>query len=161
MFHTSGNVCLYIRNGYLVNKQSNNEPIPVIYGSRLVGGTIVFIEVTGDSNEYLHLVIVLCEGPISAINTVYLNDVASTDAKYTGYVDIYKHLGADDRPLIPTPCPLLQVDKNHRLGAAYIYACLKRIRRFRRLNHRPMWTGAPFDRAMPRQVQPQSAALYP
>jgi len=113
--------------GYLLNKQSNNEPIPVIYGSRLVGGTIVFIEVTGDSNEYLHLVIVLCEGPISAINTVYLNDVASTDAKYTGYVDIYKHLGADDQAADTNLMSATSKwTENHRLrGVAYIYACLK------------------------------------
>ena len=39
------------QDGTLVNKQSNNASIPVIYGERLVGGTRVFIEVEGDTNQ--------------------------------------------------------------------------------------------------------------
>ncbi len=37
----------------LVNKQSNIEQIPVIYGERRVGGTIVFVETSGPSNYSL------------------------------------------------------------------------------------------------------------
>jgi len=37
--------------GALVNKQSNIEQIPVIYGTRRVGGTIVFVETSGGSNK--------------------------------------------------------------------------------------------------------------
>ena len=33
--------------GILLNKQSNDASIPVIYGTRLVGGTRVFIETSG------------------------------------------------------------------------------------------------------------------
>jgi hypothetical protein len=39
--------------GALVNKQSNIEQIPVIYGERRVGGTIVFVETSGSNNTYL------------------------------------------------------------------------------------------------------------
>ncbi|MGV0986043.1 MAG: phage tail protein [Limnohabitans sp.] len=79
--------------GILINSQSNVDPIPVIYGRRRVGGTRVFIEVSGSSNEYLHLVLVLSEGPVTAIDNVYLDDVLSTDAKFTGLLTVTKHLG--------------------------------------------------------------------
>jgi len=79
--------------GILINSQSNVDPIPVLYGRRRVGGTRVFIEVSGASNEYLHVVIVLSEGPVTAIENVYLDDVLSTNAKFAGLVTINKHLG--------------------------------------------------------------------
>lgn len=79
--------------GILINSQSNVDPIPVIYGRRRVGGTRVFIEVSGSSNEYLHLVLVISEGPVTAIDNVYLDDVLSTDAKFTGLLTVTKHLG--------------------------------------------------------------------
>jgi hypothetical protein len=79
--------------GILINSQSNVDPIPVIYGRRRVGGTRVFIEVSGSSNEYLHLVLVLSEGPVTAIDNVYLDDVLSTDAKFTGLLTVTNHLG--------------------------------------------------------------------
>lgn len=113
--------------GLLLNKAGNTEPIPVIYGSRRVGGIRVFMEASGAANEFLHLVFVLCEGTISAINTVYLNDVASTDAKFSGYVDVYKHLGADDQAAdaaLMAACP--SWTGNHKLsGVAYLYIRLK------------------------------------
>ena len=47
--------------GILVNKQSNNACVPVIYGERLVGGTRVFIETSGTDNTYLYVALVLSE----------------------------------------------------------------------------------------------------
>lgn len=79
--------------GILLNQASNNAAIPVIYGSRLVGGTRVFIGVSGEENEYLHMVLVLCEGRISAINTVYINDVRSDNSRFNGLVSIRKYVG--------------------------------------------------------------------
>lgn len=81
--------------GMLINAASNVDPLQVIYGSRRVGGTRVLCEVSGASNEYLNLVIALCEGEISAINTVYIDDVASTDARFSGLVTIEKYTGSD------------------------------------------------------------------
>ncbi len=114
--------------GILLNKAGSSEPISVIYGSRRVGVTRVFWEAAGDSNEYLHYVGEIGEGPISAINTVYLNDVASTDAKFSGYVDIYRHLGEDDQLADANlmAALLAKWTANHRLrGVAYIYIRLK------------------------------------
>lgn len=113
--------------GILLNRTSNNDPIPVIYGSRTIGGTRVFLEATGDSNEYLHIVLAMCEGPISAINTVYLNDVPTTDSRFSGLVDVYRHLGGDDQladSALIAATPLWT--ENHRLrGVAYLYIRLK------------------------------------
>ena len=113
--------------GILLNSQSNVDPIPVIYGRRRVGGTRVLIEVSGASNEYLHIVVVLAEGPVAAIDNVYLDDLLATDAKFAGLVTVNKHLGtaneAADSELISavpkwtTECKLA--------NCAYVYVRLK------------------------------------
>ena len=41
--------------GILLNKQSNNSSIPVVYGERLIGGTRVFIQTSGTDNEFLYV----------------------------------------------------------------------------------------------------------
>lgn len=113
--------------GILLNKASNNAPIPVIYGSRRVGGTRVFIETTGETNQYLHIVLVLCEGVISAINTVYLDGVPTTDSRFSGHIRINKHLGASDQVAdSDLVSEITAWTSDHRLqGVAYIYARLK------------------------------------
>ena len=45
----------------------------VVYGRTRVAGTIVYQQSTG-GDRYLHMVLVLCEGPIDAVETVYFND---------------------------------------------------------------------------------------
>ena len=47
-----------IAKGVLVNKTSANGQIPIIYGTRKVGGTIAFLETSGTDNQsvsYTHL----------------------------------------------------------------------------------------------------------
>ena len=41
--------------GILLNKQSNDAAIPVVYGERLLGGTRVFLETSGTDNEFLYM----------------------------------------------------------------------------------------------------------
>ena len=53
--------------GVLLNKESNIEPLPVIYGTRRVGGVRVFVETNGSSNEYLYMALALCEGEVGSI----------------------------------------------------------------------------------------------
>ena len=63
--------------GTLVNKDSNNNPIPIVYGKRQVGLTRVFVESSGSDNQYLYVAGVLCEGGIAgitAIDEVYVDD---------------------------------------------------------------------------------------
>ena len=68
--------------GLLTNEASPVASIPVVYGTRKVGGTRVFIESNGNDNKFLHQVIVLSEGEIESVENVYLNDVLITDKKW-------------------------------------------------------------------------------
>lgn len=96
--------------GMLVNKNSNNDPIPVVYGERRVGATRTFMRSGGAEGgggaEYLHIVFTICEGPIESIEKIFLNDVevwtpsggVSTSAgedniDYSGLLEITNHLG--------------------------------------------------------------------
>ena len=87
--------------GVLLNKESNVEPIPVIYGTRRVGGTRVFIstrdETGGDPNEYLYIAHVLCEGEINGVSQIKFDDILITDARFSGLVTHNVHLGTDDQ----------------------------------------------------------------
>lgn len=64
--------------GILLNKQSNDSNIPVIYGERLVGGTRVFMETSGTDNTYLYMAIVMAEGEINDIEEIRVNDKVVT-----------------------------------------------------------------------------------
>ncbi len=56
-----------------INKTGNALFLPLVYGTRRVGGPVVFGGLSGD-NQYLHLVVALCEGPVWPIYTVWLDD---------------------------------------------------------------------------------------
>ena len=63
--------------GILVNKDANNNPIPVVYGQRQVGLTRVYVESSGVDNQYLYIAGVLCEGGgagIESIDEIYVDD---------------------------------------------------------------------------------------
>lgn len=84
--------------GALVNKQSNIDPIPVVYGERKIGGVRVFVSTGGGKkNEYLFIALVLCEGEIQAIDEIYINDKLSTHSDYSGLLQIDKKLGTDNQ----------------------------------------------------------------
>lgn len=123
-----------------VTVKESLAPRRVVYGRTRLGGTIVFLGST-ENNLYLHLVIVLCEGEIDAIETVYFNDVALTIDPATGhvltgpynsnnypYALVWPHLGAPDQAadsfmLANFPS---QWTADHRLqGCAYLYVRLQ------------------------------------
>ena len=62
--------------GILVNKFTANAHIPIIYGTRKVGGNVVFLETSGTDNEFLYMAIVLSEGEIHDIPNIFVNDNA-------------------------------------------------------------------------------------
>jgi len=66
--------------GILLNKQSNDSNIPVIYGERLTGGTRVFMETSGTDNTYLYMAIVMAEGEINDIEEIRVDDKVVTFA---------------------------------------------------------------------------------
>ena len=116
-----------IAQGVLLNTAGTIDPINVIYGSRKVGGTLVFAGASGSSKEFLHLVIALCEGEISAINTVYLDNVATSDSKFSGLVTLEKYVGTDAQAAstaLGAACPTWTA--THTLsGVAYVYVKLQ------------------------------------
>ena len=47
-------------DGLLVNKRNSNDPLPVVYGTRRLGGNIVFLGTSSD-NQFLYVVLSMCE----------------------------------------------------------------------------------------------------
>lgn len=115
-------------SGVLVNKQSNIDPIPVVYGRRKVGGVRAFISTGGGKkNEFLYMALILSEGQIDGVEEVYINDTISTDSKFSGLVQTQVFTGADDQA---SSTLLAGADAtwgaNHRLrGVAYLAVRLK------------------------------------
>ena len=111
----------------LLNKSSNNAPLSIVYGYRKIGGTRVFMEVSGTDNEYLHVVITMSEGEINSFENVYLNDIISTDSRFNGVLNVYTHTGTDnqsaDSNLVAS---VPNWTSAHRLrGTSYVYVKLK------------------------------------
>jgi len=114
-------------SGTKVNKQSNIAQIPVVYGERKVGGTRVFVSSSGSSNEYLYIVLALCEGEVQSIGDIYIDDVISTDSKFSGLLSITKYLGTDAQSADSTFVNAsIGWTSAHRLrGVAYLAVRLK------------------------------------
>ena len=128
----------------LVNKNSSNAPIPVVYGKRRVGGTRVYIGTSdGDGNEdteYLNMVLALCEGQMGLLTKVYFNDEVVFDGtlahagiiddsnevednKYAGTFEIQYMDGRDNQTTSTLMSDSISDDwtANHRLrGVAYL-----------------------------------------
>lgn len=111
----------------LLNKRSSVASIPVVYGIRRVGGPMVYLGTSGDDNEYLHMVVVLSEGPIEAIDTVYIDGVSSSDSKFSGLVAVEKSLGERDQAASPLlVASVSNWTADHRLRkTAYVHVRLK------------------------------------
>ncbi|WKW35138.1 baseplate hub protein [Phage DSL-LC06] len=60
--------------GVLVTKTGTSVGIPIVYGHRQVGGSILFVETTGTSNDYLYVVYSICEGEIEGITKIFVDD---------------------------------------------------------------------------------------
>ncbi|MBS1188903.1 MAG: hypothetical protein H6R10_695 [Rhodocyclaceae bacterium] len=117
-----------IARGALLNTAGTVDPIMVVYGRRQIGGTRCLVEVSGESNEYLHIVTAHCEGPIAAIEEVYLDGLVWNDSKYAGLVTVERFLGSDDQAACQSLIDSLPGTwtANHRLrGVAYTYVKIK------------------------------------
>ena len=135
--------------GILVNKQSNDASIPIIYGERLVGGTRVFIETSGTDNRYLYVALVMSEGEINGISEIRVDDkavtfsgamadntqrtVASNDANFfkadpndenssaESLITIEPHFGTDGQSASSLLSTLSNWTSNHKLsGLSYL-----------------------------------------
>lgn len=61
-------------SGILLNKASATAKIPIVYGTRRVGGTRVFLHTQGSKNSQLYTVLVLSEGQVNRISDIEIND---------------------------------------------------------------------------------------
>ena len=113
--------------GTTVMARGSNEPHQVVYGERVVSGPVLLLAASGADNEFLHIIVALAGHEVEDIGDVWLGDTLSDDARFTGYVRINKHLGADDQEADEDL--VAEVDgwtEDHRLrGIAYVYVRLK------------------------------------
>jgi len=124
--------------------RASDEPHKIIWGERPVSGVLSFVELKGDSNEFLFIVIALAGHQCQEISTVFLNDVGVDDSEldvlgdavapsqFANHLKIHKHLGADDQvadtDIFSTPLPAKMVP----FAAAVILAnCLPAVARFK------------------------------
>ena len=129
--------------GILVNKFQANGHIPIVYGTRKVGGNIIFLETSGADNQYLYMCLLLSEGEIDSVTTLFVNDqqvtlsgaltngtqrtVASSDANFydtensNSLITVQANLGSDTQTASNLLDELQSWTSNHRLrGLAYI-----------------------------------------
>ena len=68
--------------GVLLNKDSGITNIPVVYGTRMVGGARVFVSTDGSSNEYLYVAYVLSEGQVEGYTQLLIDDIVVTPTSF-------------------------------------------------------------------------------
>ena len=127
--------------GILLNKESNNAQIPVVYGQRKLGVTRVYVETSGTDNNYLYVAGVLCEGEIQSIESIFIDDrqvtfdgafthhatreVDSSDSVYyrdgESHIQVEAFLGKDGQTASDILTTQTNWTSNHRLrGVAYL-----------------------------------------
>jgi hypothetical protein len=62
------------QQGVLVQREGSNVAIPVVYGYRKVGGSVVFAETGSTNNRYLYVVYVFSEGLVEGLREVFIDD---------------------------------------------------------------------------------------
>ena len=127
--------------GILLNKQSNDANIPVIYGERMIGGTRVFLETSGTDNEFLYMAIILSEGEINDITSINIDEktvtwsgdltdntqvtVNTSDSNFykdsTSLITVEPHYGTDGQAASSLLSGLTNWGSNHKLsGLSYL-----------------------------------------
>jgi hypothetical protein len=92
--------------GLLINSEGANNHIPVIYGARRIAGTRVFVE-TGPgprgANDYLYMILVLCEGEVQSITDFLIDDAPTSDPRfaYGDSIAINTYVGTDAQTVDP------------------------------------------------------------
>ena len=59
--------------GLLLNKRASDVSLPLIYGTRRIGGNIVWIATSND-NEFLYVIMALCEGQVARFTELFIDD---------------------------------------------------------------------------------------
>lgn len=101
--------------GVLVSKTGTIEGIPVVYGYRRVGGTLVFVESSGTNNAFLYACYIICEGEIAGVKKIFIDDntleapansaamypaqtVFEVGGRYSGRIKIQLFMGSEAQP---------------------------------------------------------------
>lgn len=126
--------------GIEVNRTSNIKKRPVVYGTRRIGGVRVFVGVSGNDNEFLNVILDLCEGEIKGFIRTSINDRTSADwvdgiPTYGGFMGFGvigfhdEHIGSDTQAAdatMLTEFPGSEWTSDHQLkGIAYLYSRFK------------------------------------
>ena len=69
--------------GVLINKDSALADVPIVYGTRAVGGIRVFVSTGSGSNEYLYVAYVLSEGQVNGYTKLIIDDNTVTVGNYS------------------------------------------------------------------------------
>ena len=67
-----------MQQGLLGNFRQAAAPWDIVYGQVRKGGTITYMESTGDTNKYLHMIITLAGHEVEEIGDIYINDKVVT-----------------------------------------------------------------------------------
>lgn len=67
-----------MQEGLLGNFRQAAAPWDVVYGQVRKGGTITYMESTGDTNKYLHMIVTLAGHEVEEIGDIYINDKVVT-----------------------------------------------------------------------------------
>lgn len=115
--------------GIRLNPTSNVAALPVIYGEvgQLNGIRVLGPELSGADNEFVHYVIVWCEGEIDSVQEFRIDGFLYTDSRFSGLVEVYHHTGTDAQAADSTLVSRLgKWTDSHKLsGVAYTYCRLQ------------------------------------
>lgn len=119
------------QGGILLNAETNDSPLPVIYGLRRVGGITCLKEVTqpGNGESLLHKVVAMGEGEVAGVVNYYFDSVLSTDARFAGVINaLESQVGTDGQAASATMIAALAgkwTSDHAGKGVAYLYAQLR------------------------------------
>jgi hypothetical protein len=120
--------------GTLVNARSAAAPHDYVYGTVRKGGTITYLESTGESNNFLHIILTLAGHEVNAIGDIYIDDqIATLDGSgfvtsqsWASKIRIVKYTGSQ------TTAPALLLAESAQIdstfvgnGLAYLYIRLE------------------------------------
>ncbi len=108
--------------------QSPVASVKMLYGEAVVSGVLVYSGTSGDSSEFLHLVLAIAGHEVEEISTVFFDEKPSYHEDISAYVSYTVHTGGDfqlaDASLLEW---FGEWSVDHRLrGSAYVHAIIKR-----------------------------------
>jgi hypothetical protein len=86
--------------GRVITSRQPAAAARVVVGGIRTGGVITYMDLTGDDNDFLHVIVTYCLGPVSAINNSYFDGEQVTvdgsgngTGKWAGLLHLEKKLG--------------------------------------------------------------------